>query len=210
MIGFSISGISDTIKYIKSTIDKIVAQAVESALRAEIRQTFSAANKRIARLNNSDLASPALQALKINNIDKFSMRKIKFNSQADVLKSLQYLRDANDFVNNKTSSISGAKEYINGISKDLQNRFNIKSSKGVRNRNQEYFDIANQLLKKSIGMDLSNRSDVVARILQYNDYVKETIDKLSSDFDNRTVSEIITNIDSIDFSSNRYNNFDLW
>lgn len=75
--------------------------------RKEVSRVFSIANKRINRLDNEKLNSIALNILNDNHIDKFALRGTKADEIA-----LRYSQ-AIAFLQNPTSTVRGAKEYIN-------------------------------------------------------------------------------------------------
>lgn len=100
---------NDTIKY---QMAKEFRSFTRQQLARECNRLFSIANKRITRLQNSEVLSPALHAV-VNSGGKF------YAKGAD-LKQLQheYARCVN-FLNMNTSTVTGARQYEKTITEKL-------------------------------------------------------------------------------------------
>lgn len=187
----------------KSVTAKIVKTAVEDMSRKELAQAakslFSTVNKRIARLDKSDVISPALNALK-------QKRTPKFTSGGKDLKALQKeYAEALAFYNLTTSTVTGARNFTNNIKNVVGER--IKDEKyvnrlfdtlhTVQGRMPQIFssgrigtdDIIQKIEESAenneeriFSMDAAEREEELNRIV--DELIKQTTDELQATIEN--------------------------
>lgn len=95
------------------------------ALRKEINKTLQQANRRIQNIENAGLASPAVKAVIAERGKKdytyFSIKGLKADNATDwEMMKYEYGR-AMSFLNNPTSTATGARQYIRYQAKELHN-----------------------------------------------------------------------------------------
>lgn len=145
--------------------------ANDKEFRKEVSRIFSIANKRINSLDNNKLNSLAINVLHEKNIDKFSLRGL--NESEVYTKYAQAL----SFLNNPTSLVSGAKEYIDyesektGLPKETINeliREQDRSADYIYNlSNKEYYGIVSGYISiEEVLQEKGFNEDV-------NDYLQE-------------------------------------
>ena len=97
----------------------------ESELRALNSRLVSASNKRVRRLQQQDIISPALQSLRGNV--KFST---KIPQGLNVKQRVNYLRQQyarmRTFLTSKTSTLSGAKEVTKRIKQTISDKYGVE------------------------------------------------------------------------------------
>lgn len=97
----------------------------ESELRALNSRLVSASNKRVRRLQQQDIISPALQSLRGNV--KFST---KIPQGLNVKQRVNYLRQQyarmRTFLTSKTSTLSGAKEVTQRIKQTISDKYGVE------------------------------------------------------------------------------------
>lgn len=103
-------------------------------MRREIQRTLDTANKRIKRIENSGIVSTALVSLKQGGTDKFSIRGLgSGNEAAWEMAKVEYGR-ALAFLNNPTSLVQGARQYV----------------KTFADKSEQSFETTNEQLKYKI------------------------------------------------------------
>lgn len=108
-------GVQSMAKTVWSISFDIVTKQTRKEMYADAKKAIDAANKRIKRLEASGLFSPALESVKKHG-GKFSTKGLNRN---------QLLREyakAVEFMNMKTSTITGAKVYEKQIAMKLSNK----------------------------------------------------------------------------------------
>lgn len=164
-------------------------------VKKEINRLLQIANRRAENIENSKIASPAYKALMNELSDsrklkftKFSIGGLNLSNYAERVKAINIYSRALAFVNNKTSTITGAKQFINDIS----------------NHNKIPFSVANNLVDVITDPQITNGnivinnwdSERIANMVseyaqQYNgtvssqeDYYRKVKDELNSLFNN--------------------------
>lgn len=142
-------------KYLsKSEYDKIKElNRMSREVRDTINQTLQVANRRIQNIENAKIASPAYLALKNelggfeswNRYSKFSIGNLDLLDPADVTKAVNTYSRALAYINNKTSTATGAREFV----KNLAIENNIP------------FDVANDLITTIMEPRITNGAIVV-------------------------------------------------
>ncbi len=108
-------GVQTMAKTVWSISFDVVTKQTRKEMYADAKKAIDAANKRIKRLEASGLFSPALESVKKHG-GKFSTKGLNRN---------QLLREyakAVEFMNMKTSTITGAKVYEKQIARKLSNK----------------------------------------------------------------------------------------
>lgn len=97
---------------------KEVENSIESspALRKAVRRVFQVANRRIQNIENAGLISPAVIAL---NKDNSGYSKFSISAAGDWANVKEEYARACAFLNRKTSTASGAREYKDAIQQQL-------------------------------------------------------------------------------------------
>lgn len=125
---------SSVAKQFKNKLEKDIINAAESspALRKEIRRVFQQANRRIQNIEKAGVFSPAVAALGKGDVKGYSKFSVKgFGNTGSSWQALkkEYAK-AVSFLNQPTSSASGAKQFEAQVKKEM----NIDDElwKGVR------------------------------------------------------------------------------
>lgn len=110
-------------------------QSVDSLIKAqakkEIKRVFQIANRRIQNIEKSGVVSTAYEKLKTegyirdtSRFSKFAIGKNAFSDKNMTLNTIAYYSKALEFINNQTSTATGARKYIKaeasrrGVSED--------------------------------------------------------------------------------------------
>ena len=121
----------------------------KTELRQAVSRLADAANKRLKRMSKSDVVSPAyMEAMDSGN--KFSTR-----GKSEIELQIEFRRVSN-FLQDKTSTIKGAKEYIEETRQNLKDAFGIEINKS---------DFAE--LIKEYGRIINESPDFQSRALRY-------------------------------------------
>ena len=108
---------------IRSQSWKDIQQLSKKELKEQINTLNAVANKRIKRLQDKDLMSPAVQ-----EIEQFRLK------QSDTKQGLQkQLSQLTNFLDMKTSTIKGAREYTQ-FTDDLAKKMNLTPDKNARGK----------------------------------------------------------------------------
>lgn len=110
-------------KQFKNKLEKDIINAVESspAMRKEIRRVFQMANRRIQNIEKSGVFSPAVAALGKGDVKGYSKFTVKgFGDSGASWQALkkEYAK-AVSFLNQPTSSASGAKQFEAQVKKEM-------------------------------------------------------------------------------------------
>lgn len=169
-IGFSIK-IINTIN--KEKLRKDIIKSLESSpeYRKEIRRVFQVANRRIQNIENAGLLSPAVQALKKDDVKGFS--KFSMSGKTwDELK-LEYGR-AIAFLRQPTSTASGIRQY----NEHLRQAYDLTKD--------EFNAMKDNLLGKLTSLSESNF--VEKYLMRYKDFTGE-MEQSASDISTQIESE---------------------
>lgn len=121
----------------------------KTELRQAVSRLADAANKRLKRMSKSDVVSPAyMEAMDSGN--KFSTK-----GKSEIELQIEFRRVSN-FLQDKTSTIKGAKEYMEETRKNLKDSFGIEINKS---------DFAE--LIKEYGRIINESPDFQSRALRY-------------------------------------------
>lgn len=121
----------------------------KTELRQAVSRLADAANKRLKRVSKSDVVSPAYMEL-MDNGNKFSTR-----GKSEIELQIEFRRVSN-FLQDKTSTIKGAREYMEETRQNLKNAFGIEINK---------LDFAE--LIKEYGRIINESPDFQSRALRY-------------------------------------------
>lgn len=178
---------------------------VAKQIKAEINKTLQVANRRAENIENSKLASPAYKALinelsetRRNRFSKFSIGGLDLLDPTERVKAIDTYSRALAFIHNKTSTIRGAKSFINNIA----------------NQNDIPFEVANNLIDVITDPQITNGNIVINRwdserianmVSEYSAQYDSTVES-QQDFLNRVESSI----NNAFLSNGKQNTFDIW
>lgn len=189
--------------FIKEWLNRI-EEDKKYIVKKEINRLLQIANRRAENIENSKIASPAYKAL-INELSdsrklkfsKFSIGGLNLSNYAERVKAIDIYSRALAFVNNKTSSVIGAKQFINDIA----------------NQNKIPFTVANNLVDIITNPQITNGNIII------NNWDSERITNMVSEYTqeyNGTVQsqeeyyrKVEENINSL-FNKNDKQLFDIW
>lgn len=180
-----------------------VEEEKKKIIKKEINRVLQIANRRAENIENSKVASPAYKALvnelsdsKKTRYSKFSIGGLDLSDYSQRTKAINTYSRALAFINNKTSSVTGAKQFINDISK----------------QNKIPFSVANNLVDVITDPQITNGNIVI------NNWDSERISNMVSEYAqqyNGTVSsqedyyrEVKAKINSL-LDTNK-KTFDIW
>ena len=161
-------------------IKKDVITAIEQSpeLRKEIARVFQQANRRIQNVENSGIVSPAVVALNKGDIKGFT--KFSMKHSWDELK-IEYSK-AISFLQQPTSTASGAKEYA----RHLKKTYNLTD--------KEFSIMQNNLVGKIASV--SDQKFLEQYLMQYKDFTGE-VEQASKDVSDQIESVAIKIADSV-------------
>lgn len=161
-------------------IKKDVITAIEQSpeLRKEIARVFQQANRRIQNVENSGIVSPAVVALNKGNIKGFA--KFSMKHDWDELK-IEYSK-AISFLQQPTSTASGAKEYA----RHLKKTYNLTDN--------EFSIMQNNLVGKIASV--SDQKFLEQYLMQYKDFTGE-LEQESKDVSDQIESDAIKIANSV-------------
>ena len=189
-----------------TTVSTDLKKQIEIAkqIKKEINRTLQVANRRAENIENSKLASPAYKALvnelsdnKRNRFTKFSISGLNLLDPAERVKAIDTYSRALAFINNKTSSVIGAKRFLNDIA----------------NKNDIPFEVANELVDLITDPQLTNGVIVVNN--WDSERVAQMVSEFSTQYDNTVESQKdflmrVENSIANAFANVNTNNFDIW
>lgn len=161
-------------------IKKDVITAIEQSpeLKKEIARVFQQANRRIQNVENSGIVSPAVVALNkgdIKGFAKFSMKHDWNDLKIEYSKAVSFLQQP-------TSTASGAKEYA----KHLKKTYNLTD--------KEFSIMQNNLMGKIASV--SDQKFLEQYLMQYKDFTGE-LEQESKDVSDQIESDAIKIADSV-------------
>lgn len=161
-------------------IKKDVITAIEQSpeLKKEIARVFQQANRRIQNVENSGIVSPAVVALNKGNIKgfaKFSMKHDWNDLKIEYSKAVSFLQQP-------TSTASGAKEYA----RHLKKTYNLTDN--------EFSIMQNNLIGKIASV--SDQKFLEQYLMQYKDFTGE-LEQESKDVSDQIESDAIKIADSV-------------
>lgn len=178
---------------------------VARQIKSEINKTLQVANRRVENIENSKLASPAYKALinelsedKRNRFSKFSIGGLNLLDPTERVKAIDIYSRALAFIHNKTSTVRGARSFINNIA----------------NQNDIPFEVANNLIDVITDPQITNGNIVINRwdserisnmVSEYSAQYNSTVES-QQDFLNRVESSIHNAF----LSNGKQNTFDIW
>lgn len=195
---FSVSVIKSTDRQFKEEIKDVILGNAD--FKKEINRILQQANRRIQNIENANLASPAVKAVyaergKKNNFTYFSTRGLNPQNSTDwELMKYEYGR-ALAFLNNPTSTATGAKQYIKYQAKELNIPFESanKIVDLATNPNIDEYGNVNifsyhEILERfkgdvfSTGRDIEQNGEEYAK--QLEELLQDAINKIDNDADN--------------------------
>lgn len=161
-------------------IKKDVITAIEQSpeLKKEIARVFQQANRRIQNVENSGIVSPAVVALNkgdIKGFAKFSMKHDWNDLKIEYSKAVSFLQQP-------TSTTSGAKEYA----RHLKKTYNLTDN--------EFSIMQNNLMGKIASV--SDQKFLEQYLMQYKDFTGE-LEQESKDVSDQIESDAIKIADSV-------------
>lgn len=161
-------------------IKKDVITAIEQSpeLKKEIARVFQQANRRIQNVENSGIVSPAVVALNkgdIKGFAKFSMKHDWSELKIEYSKAISFLQQP-------TSTASGAKEYA----RHLKKTYNLTDN--------EFSIMQNNLMGKIASV--SDQKFLEQYLMQYKDFTGE-LEQESKDVSDQIESDAIKIADSV-------------
>lgn len=161
-------------------IKKDVITAIEQSpeLKKEIARVFQQANRRIQNVENSGIVSPAVVALNkgdIKGFAKFSMKHDWNDLKIEYSKAISFLQQP-------TSTASGAKEYA----RHLKKTYNLTDN--------EFSIMQNNLMGKIASV--SDQKFLEQYLMQYKDFTGE-LEQESKDVSDQIESDAIKIADSV-------------
>lgn len=159
---------------------KDVITAIEQSpeLKKEIARVFQQANRRIQNVENSGIVSPAVVALNkgdIKGFAKFSMKHDWSDLKIEYSKAISFLQQP-------TSTASGAKEYA----RHLKKTYNLTDN--------EFSIMQNNLMGKIASV--SDQKFLEQYLMQYKDFTGE-LEQESKDVSDQIESDAIKIADSV-------------
>lgn len=161
-------------------IKKDVITAIEQSpeLKKEIARVFQQANRRIQNVENSGIVSPAVVALNkgdVKGFAKFSMKHDWNDLKIEYSKAISFLQQP-------TSTASGAKEYA----RHLKKTYNLTDN--------EFSIMQNNLMGKIASV--SDQKFLEQYLMQYKDFTGE-LEQESKDVSDQIESDAIKIADSV-------------
>lgn len=123
---FSISVTTKLDKKVEENIRKSIIGS--SSMKKTMQKVFQQANRRAQNIEKSGVASPAYQALILEGrqgYSKFSISGLDINNEQQWARAKYEYSKAIEYLNNPTSSATGARQYIKHLSKKYNKPINI-------------------------------------------------------------------------------------
>lgn len=184
---------SSVIKAINKPFNEIIRAAALGSpqLKKEINKTLQQANRRIQNIQNAGLASPAVKAVIAERGKKdytyFSIANLDFNNYIDWERIKYEYGRALSFLNNPTSTATGARQYIAYQARELNNIPFMSANKIVDLATDPTIDEYGNVNIFSYGSILERfKSDV--SIVKGS--MKENAKELAEELENKLQSEI--------------------
>ena len=148
-------------------INKYVSKEVTKEIKKEINKTLQVANRRAENIENSKIASPAYKSLvnelsekSKNRFSKFSIGGLDLNDKSQRVKVIDTYSRALSFLNNKTSTVTGAKKFV----------------KDIADKNGISFEVANEMIDVITSPKITNGEIVI------NNWDSERVANMVSEF----------------------------
>lgn len=165
-------------------------------LKKEIQRVLQQANRRAQNIEKSGLISPAYRSLQLEGrtgYSKFSITGLDFSNKIQWQKAKYEYAKAIEYLNNPTSTATGARQYI----KHLSQKYN------------KPIDVVNNILSQSTSIEfMDNKIPLLNYRSMIDNYMKESKDDLNSmnmnaeqhaklleDNVNQLVNEVVTEIE---------------
>ena len=167
---------SETVLTPQDAIDLVGVKSGTPDLKKQMMKTFQKANRRIQNVRNAGLSSPAVQQLISERGDRgytfFTGKGLNPRSETDWEQLKYEYGRAISFLNNPTSSATGARQYINYYKNEL----------GIS------FEGANKIIGLATEPEISENGEI--NVFQYS----SILENIKSD----VMQEQKTNLDSVD------------
>ena len=128
-------GFSPIVRTFLEISDENIREIRIKAVKKAINRTLQIANRRAENIEISKIASPAYKSL-VNELSeqkrykftKFSIARLNLMDDTQRIKAIDVYSRALAFINNKTSSVKGARAFINKIAVDNKIPFTIANN----------------------------------------------------------------------------------
>ena len=178
--------------------------------RKEVSRRASMANKRLKRLEESGISTPAFDKWRESGGEYFSVRGKTYNEvQAEMARVNQYL-------DNATSSISGAKKVMNDMIINTGIKIDWKDLTDVQNKAKQFFEIASKIEQYLRTVEDIASSVGYQKIWEaINRYVKDhesALDESKTDAEqiSQNIVKSMKEWEKTDKFESRGNNFHYW
>lgn len=184
---------SSVIKAINKPFNEIIRTATLGSpqLKREINKTLQQANRRIQNIQNAGLASPAVKAVIAERGKKdytyFSIANLDLTNYIDWERAKYEYGRALSFLNNPTSTATGARQYISYQARELNNIPFKSANKIVDLATNPTIDEYGNVNIFSYGSILERFKTDVAIV---KDSMKESAKELAEELENKLQSEI--------------------
>lgn len=192
----------------KEDISREIQDIAMKEVKKEINKTLQVANRRLQNIENSGTASPAYKALvnefqnKKNKFSKLSIGGLDLTNKSQLVKAIDTYSKALSYLNNTTSTASGAKKWV----KNLASKNNIP------------FEVANNIVDLITNPQMTNGRVVINNwdsnrigemVSEFTNQYDNTIENKQEYYQNiqNEISELISQTDKI--SSDVIDIFDL-
>lgn len=176
-------GFSDIVKtyisrdFTKEDISKEIQDIAMKEVKAEINKTLQIANRRLQNIENSGVASPAYKALVNefqngkNKFSKLSIGGLDLTNKSQLTKAIDTYSKAISYLNNTTSTSSGAKKWV----KNLATKNNIP------------FEVANNMVDLITNPQMTNGRVVINN--WDSNRIGDMVNEFANQYDDMTTSK---------------------
>ena len=184
---------SSVIKAINKPFSEAIRAAAlgSPALKREINKTLQQANRRIQNIQNAGLASPAVKAVIAEKGKKdytyFSIAKLDLTNYIDWEQAKYEYGRALSFLNNPTSTATGARQYISYQARELNNIPFMSANKIVDLATSPTIDEYGNVNIFSYGSLLERFKSDVSIV---KDSMKENAEELAEELESKLQAEI--------------------
>ena len=184
---------SSVIKAINKPFNEIIRTSALGSpqLKREINKTLQQANRRIQNIQNAGLASPAVKAVIAERGKKdytyFSIANLDLTNHIDWERAKYEYGRALSFLNNPTSTATGARQYISYQARELNNIPFMSANKIVDLATSPTIDEYGNVNIFSYGSILERFKSDVSIV---KDSMKKNAKELAEELENKLQSEI--------------------
>lgn len=184
---------SSVIKAINKPFSEVIRAAAlgSPTLKREINKTLQQANRRIQNIQNAGLASPAVKAVIAEkgkkNYTYFSIANLDLTNYIDWEQAKYEYGRALSFLNNPTSTATGARQYISYQARELNNISFMSANKIVDLATSPTIDEYGNVNIFSYGLLLERFKSDVSIV---KDSMKENAEELAEELESKLQAEI--------------------